>query len=292
VAAGVVALAIGGLVLRSFGTRYRVGRLLAATRTVSVAEAAALAAGPARYVAVGGRLDAEAEFEDEHHRPLVYRRTSLALGSGRSWRTVDARVEAVPFEIREGLDTIGIDHDAIAEGLVVVPRESVGVASDAPDLVPPGTSADTPVRLRIEQVSSVEHATVLGVPVLGSDGSPRLSAGLGRPLVLTTLEIPEAMRVLTGGRTRRPLLAALALGGGLVLVTLGMAWAFLGTVTGTALAASPSPAPAPGGDPRSSGQGPGLVGDPLFAVGAVIAIGLLAALATYAYVRFTRDRTA
>jgi hypothetical protein len=110
--------------------------------------------------------------------------------------------------------------------------------------------------------------------------------------VLTTLEIPEAMRVLTGGRTRRPLLAALALGGGLVLVTLGMAWAFLGTVTGTTLAASPSPAPAPGGDPRSSGQGPGLVGDPLFAVGAVIAIGLLAALATYAYVRFTRDRTA
>ncbi len=40
-----------------------------------------------------------------------------------------------------------------------------------------------------------------------------------------------------------------------------------------ALAASPSPEPI-GGDPRSSGQGPGLVGDPLFALLAVVAIGV------------------
>jgi hypothetical protein len=55
------------------------------------------------------------------------------------------------------------------------------------------------------------------------------------------------------------------------------------------LAASPSPAVA-GGDPRSSGQGPGLVGDPLFALFAVVAIGLLAVVATLIYVRLTADR--
>ncbi len=53
----------------------------------------------------------------------------------------------------------------------------------------------------------------------------------------------------------------------------------------TAVAASPSPGS--GGDPRSSGQGPGLVGDPLLAVGAVLAIGLGALLLTLAYVRLT-----
>ena len=54
------------------------------------------------------------------------------------------------------------------------------------------------------------------------------------------------------------------------------------------LAADPSATPGPaGGDPRSSGQGPGLVGDPLFAIGAVLAIGLLSIVLTVAWVRLT-----
>jgi hypothetical protein len=56
------------------------------------------------------------------------------------------------------------------------------------------------------------------------------------------------------------------------------------------LAASPSPSAATGGDPRSSGQGPGLVGDPAFAVVAVVAIGIGAVLLTLAYVRLTSPR--
>jgi len=48
-----------------------------------------------------------------------------------------------------------------------------------------------------------------------------------------------------------------------------------------------SPTPAPGGDPRSSGQGPGLVGEPGVAVLAVVAIGLGALLVTLAYIRLT-----
>ena len=60
----------------------------------------------------------------------------------------------------------------------------------------------------------------------------------------------------------------------------------------TALAASPSPSAAIGGDPRSSGQGPGLVGDPLLAIGLMLAIGLGAALLTILYVRLTGGRRA
>jgi hypothetical protein len=55
----------------------------------------------------------------------------------------------------------------------------------------------------------------------------------------------------------------------------------------TVLAATPTPSAAAGGDPRSSGQGPGLVGDPAFAVLAVVAIGIGAVLLTLAYVRLT-----
>jgi len=58
----------------------------------------------------------------------------------------------------------------------------------------------------------------------------------------------------------------------------------------TVLAASPTPSAAAGGDPRSAGQGPGLVGDPAFAVLAVVAIGLGAVVLTLAYVRLTAPR--
>lgn len=53
-----------------------------------------------------------------------------------------------------------------------------------------------------------------------------------------------------------------------------------------ALAATPSPPPGEG-DPRSAGEGPGLVGTPLLAIGAVLGLGVLAVLATVAYVQLT-----
>jgi len=287
---GVAALGAGALVLRTFGARYRIGRLLAATPSVSVAEARELAAGPARYVAIRGRIDSEADFEDDAHRPLVLRRARIQLRRGSDWVTVDEHTEAVEFEVREGLDAIAVDHAALDAGLVVVPRESVGRAADAPERVPAETPPDAPMRLLVEQVSSVEHAVVIGVPVAGIAGGPvRMTAGLGRPLILTTLESPEAMRILAAGAPRRPLIAAVTLAVGLVSLTIGVVWAFLGAVTATALAASPDPSAA-AGDPRSSGQGPGLVGDPLAAVALVIAIGLATTVATIGYVRLTGGR--
>jgi hypothetical protein len=62
------------------------------------------------------------------------------------------------------------------------------------------------------------------------------------------------------------------------------------TLAAAVAAASPTPSAAAGGDPRSAGQGPGLVGDPAFAVLAVVAIGLGAVLLTLAYIRLTSPR--
>ena len=57
-------------------------------------------------------------------------------------------------------------------------------------------------------------------------------------------------------------------------------------------AVAATPTAGTGGDPRSSGQGPGLVGDPLFAVIAVMAIGVAALVLTLLYVRVTDRRRA
>jgi hypothetical protein len=68
----------------------------------------------------------------------------------------------------------------------------------------------------------------------------------------------------------------------------GAAGAWL-VAAGAALAASPTPSPQLG-DPRSGGQGPGLVGDPLLAIGAVAVIGLLSLAGTLLYLRATGGR--
>jgi hypothetical protein len=70
-------------------------------------------------------------------------------------------------------------------------------------------------------------------------------------------------------------------------MALGSIWLMFAS---TALGASPTPSGMPGGDPRSSGQGPGLVGDPISAVAAVLAIGLGALILTLVYVRMTARR--
>jgi len=228
--AGFVALAAGVLVLRTYGPRYRVGRLLAATPEVTVAEARTLATGSPHYVRVRGRIDAETEFEDDAHRPLVFRRTRLQLRRESGWVSFEDGRERVPFGVRDGLDGIAVDDAALDAGLVVVPRESVGIAADVVDRVPPGTPPETPVRLRIEQVSSVEHAIVVGVPGLDESGTPRMSAGMGRPLVLTTLEQDEAMRILVEGDRRRPFVAAACLVIGIVSIAAGLVLAVVGAL--------------------------------------------------------------
>lgn len=224
-AVGLAALVAGWLLVRRLGARARIGRILASTRTVPVDEAVRLAGGPPRYVAVEGRLDSEQEFPDEHGRPLVYRRSRLELLRGSRWEAVEDHREAVPFGLADGLAAIALDADALGDGLVVVVRESEGLASEIPDRVPEGTPAGVRARLRVEQVSSVEHGLALGVPVAGDDGAPVLRPGLRRPLILTTLPRDDALRILAVDHRTSTRLGALLMAGGLGVAAVGLVWA-------------------------------------------------------------------
>jgi hypothetical protein len=85
-----------------------------------------------------------------------------------------------------------------------------------------------------------------------------------------------------------PLALALA-----VALVLGLFALCLDTHTAWAASPSPGPAASPGiigsGDPRSNGQGPGLVGSPFAIAVGVVLLGLLAAGGTLLYLRITRD---
>ena len=70
-----------------------------------------------------------------------------------------------------------------------------------------------------------------------------------------------------------------------------LALGLLVTAASLALAAEPAASPGTGGDPRSPGQGPGLVGDPLFAIGAVLLVAVTSVVLTFAWVRLTDARS-
>jgi hypothetical protein len=285
VIAALIALGAAIGIVRSVAPRERIARLLRVAPRVSVAEAIALArAGRGPYVQVEGRVDSDSEFEDSDHRPLVVRQTRIQVQRDGRWADLELVREVVPFDIREGLDGIAIDTDRLGEGLIVVPRESVGVVGDLGERVPDEVPDDLPARLVIELVSSVEHAIALGVPTVDAADRPSLGPGRGRPLVLTTMERDEAMRRLASGPDgRRRLVAG--------LVTLAVVLLFLGltmfVLPGDALAASPVPTAVTGADTRSSGQGPGFVGALGPAFLAVVGIALLAIGLTLLYVRLT-----
>jgi hypothetical protein len=232
---GIVVGLVGYLFLRRSGSGWRIGRLLAAAPQHTLAETAALAAEEGEtYVRLHGRIDSDEEFPGDDGRPIVYRRRRLQRRAGRAgWQTFDDDRMAVPFRLSEEGEHVSIDADALGDGLVAVPRESEGVASDlTEDAVSgelPAMPPETPVRLRIEHVSAVEHATAAGVPRMAQDGSVMLGPGLGRPLLLTTLEIDDAMRVLAGGRRTELLISAglliatpLVVGLGLIALVLGL----------------------------------------------------------------------
>jgi hypothetical protein len=230
---GLIAFFAASLVLRSLGRGYRVARILAAAPEVSITDARNLAAGAPRFVKVRGRVESDEEFPDESDRPLVFRRERLEVRrAGRRWEPLRDERVAVPFGVEARSAFIGVDIDALGDGLVVMPREAAGRAAEVAGRVPGDVPGDAEVRFRIEQVSAVEQASVAGVPRPGPDGEPWLTAGAGRPLILTTLEIPAAMRVLAEGRRGHVVAAAVCLATGSVLLVSAL---LLGIMTGVGI---------------------------------------------------------
>jgi len=215
-----------------------VGRTLSAAPERSLVEAAAMAArGEVAYVRVHGRIDSDEEFPGDDDKPLVFRRRRLQrreqrLVGGSDWRTFDDERLAVPFRLTQRGERVDVDVDALADGLVVVPRISIGVAADLPPdaaiRAVPEMASQTQVRLRIEQVSAVDHASACGVPRLTATGETVLGPGRGRPLILTTLELDEAMRVLGSEQRGSLRVAAGLLAVGAVVVAGGLSLTLAG----------------------------------------------------------------
>ena len=267
------ALIVFGLLLsRRTDTRTRVGQLLAGLSPISPTDAlrlAALRGASAPYLAIKGSIDAPEIFEDEHHRPLIFRRERVSIADEQGWRVIDEAVRSLPFVISDASSAINVSTADLGEGLVVVERRWEGSvaelhaagreyqSSETAERVAAIAASDPTrhARVGLEQISNLDRATAAGQLVDGE-----LRAGAGRPLVLTTLERAEALRLLgSEGRGRlASSTAALALFAlGLLLLLGGIALTLASPALG-ADAVSPSPTPTPeSGDARNGGVGVG-----------------------------------
>jgi hypothetical protein len=273
---GAALLVIGLLLSRRTDARTRAGQLLAGLSPISPTEAlklAALRGDSAPYLAIKGSIDAPEIFEDEHHRPLVFRRERVSIADEGGWRVIDTAERSLPFVVSDPSNSISIATADLADGLVVVERRwegSVGELHAAErEYQRPETAAlvaalatsdpTRGARVGLEQISNLDRATAAGQLVDGE-----LRAGAGRPLVVTTLERADALRLLGGearGRLVSSTLALALLAIGLLLLLGGVALTLASPALG-ADAASPSPTPTPNpesGDARNGGVsvGPG-----------------------------------
>jgi hypothetical protein len=269
---GAALVVLGFFLSRRTDVRTRTGQLLAGLSPISPTEAlrlAALRSDAAPYLAIKGSIDAPEIFEDENHRPLVYRRERVSVTDEGGWRVIDVAVRSLPFVVSDPSSAIRISTADLADGLVVVERRWEGSVAElhaaSREYQRPETAAlvaalaasdpTRGARVGLEQISSLDRATAAGQLVDGE-----LRAGAGRPLVVTTLERGEALRLLGSERRGRlasstVALALLTLG---TLLLLGGIALTLATPALGADAVSPSPTPTPeSGDARNGGVGVG-----------------------------------
>ena len=272
VVVGAALILLGLLLSRRTDARTRTGQLLAGLSPISPTEAlklAALRGDAAPYLAIKGSIDAPEIFEDENHRPLVYRRERVSIADEGGWRVIDTAERSLPFVVSDPSTSISIATADLADGLVVVERRWEGSvaelhaagreyqSSETAALVAAIAASDPTrgARVGLEQISNLDRATAAGQLVDGE-----LRAGAGRPLVVTTLERAEALRLLGAegrGRLASSTLALALLALGVLLLIGGIALTLASPALG-ADAVSPSPTPTPeSGDARNGGVGVG-----------------------------------
>jgi hypothetical protein len=272
----------------------------------------ALLVGDGHYLAVSGNIDAAEAFEDESHRPLVYRRERVLIADGNTWREIERVVRSVPFVISDSDHSLAIDAAQLGDGLVVIERQWDGSVAElaaahrdyqnpeSTTLVAQLASAapTAGARVILEQISTLDRGTAAGL----LRGGALTAGGAGQPLVLTTLDRREALRILGSGQRASlaaGLLTLLLLIVGALLLLAGSAALLSEATSGAGAALSPSPAPSPtaasgeSGDARNGGvgTGPGGLAGLIGALAAPFAVGALIAVVVSVVVRARRRAT-
>ena len=206
---------------------------------MTVGEVLALDAPPPRPVRVSGRVRCPDPMVTDREDRLVavHRDVDVRLPHG-GWRTIERLRETRAFDLWDHDGSLPLDPSHAAEPLVTIPH----VWRGGPDQLE-GPHAASVARLAAEGRSPVEARSttrmvrvvdrllVLAVVARDDAGGMRLVPPRGG-YVIATLELDDALRLLGGGRRGLLAVAAVAVAGGLLLVTLGIIFAIATALTG------------------------------------------------------------
>ncbi len=229
-------LASGYLCARSSGAAVAVGRRLAGAREHRVGDVVDLEPPPDRPVRVAGRIRCGDPIVTARDDRLValHRDVDVQLGDG-SWRTIERLRASRRFELWDHDGSLVVDAGEVAEPLVVLPHVWRGSLEELTDeghlaaLARLRAEGHAPIAARsvTRMVSVVERLLVLARVQRSPDGQVALVPPPGGYLV-STLDLPDAMRVLGGARRGRLLVGAMLMASGVLLALASLvAWLLL-----------------------------------------------------------------
>lgn len=235
VLAGVLLVAASLLALRASGADPARARRLAGPRELKVGRLFDGGELPDRPVRISGRIRCRDPLDAGGGERLVaYHRDVEARIAGR-WRSVERMREARSFELWDHDGSVTIDPARASEPLIVIPQVWRG---DPGELEEPHASAvarlaeragpATEARAVVRTVNVTDRLLVLARPVRDAGGI-RLEPPPGGYLI-TTLALPDAMRLLGGRGRRRAALAVLGIAIGVTLAVAGVIAAVLAAV--------------------------------------------------------------
>jgi hypothetical protein len=237
IAAAGAAIAIAAwLALRSAGAQPALARRLAGPREVRVGQLLDAIDVPERPVRVAGRIRCRDPLDAGDGERLVAFHRDVEVMAGGRWRSVERLRETRSFELWDHDGSLTVDPAAATEPLVVIPKvwrgdptrleepHASGVARLA-ERYGPATAARSVIRT----IDVTDRLLVVARAVRGNDGRLRLEPPPGG-FVITTLALPDAMRLLGGPRRRVAALSVIGLGFGLALAVIGLFGALVAAV--------------------------------------------------------------
>ena len=237
-AAALILLPGGMLLVRASGSQMALGRRLAGASAVRVGELLERDPLPPRPVRVSGRIRCPDPIvtDDDERLVALHRDVDVRLADGR-WRPIERLRETRGFELWDHDGSLPLDPAHAAEPLVAIPHVWQG---DAAELQAEAHRAAVR-RLELQglrpgaarsvtrMLSTVDRLLVVAQPARAPDGGVTLEPPRGG-FVISALELPDAMRLL-GGRRRRLMLTGSALVGiGVVVAIAGLGVAVVTTL--------------------------------------------------------------
>lgn len=220
-AVGVAVAVISALAIRGAGGHPRLARRLAGAREVRVGTLLDAGAGTERAVRVTGRIRCRDPLHVPGGEPLVAYHRDVEVRLPRvGWRSVERLRETRSFELWDHDGSLSVDLSTAAEPLVTIPAVWRG---DVAALEEPHASAARQLEQRhgralearstTRTINVTDRLLLLAVAAGGGAGGVALEPPPGGYIV-STLPLPDAMRVLGGRRHRMAAgVVGLAIGG-------------------------------------------------------------------------------